>query len=174
MLTNIYKLYDTVQKRKSSRTNADDARHLARLTLHLAAPMESTVTVLFLDNFLSDVTSATAQDVATFLSLRGGVANPPLRTKRAQSSVGRAKFWRIFRVDQVFPTGRLDGLSFRDETVAVVPRYHFDGTIEAFLEMIPDIFKRRHFVPASLQRARTRKTMTFAFDSHVVFDRLQK
>lgn len=149
-----------------SATRVDGASHDTRVARHLTAPTKPTLAVHFLAHRTGVVATTAAQQFTAFYTRRRGIAFAALRAQRAGLPVRLAEVGRLFRVDQVRPTGRLDGRPFGNEMVAVVARYHLGSAVESLLQPVAHVAERWHLPPARPQRARSRQAVAFTLRVH--------
>ena len=127
---------------------------LATFTLHIAAPVELTVTSFHMAHDLRVVASPATQEVAAFRPRRRPVADP---TSSSQNALARSVPAVVGRAAQVDQLGERDGLAPAPSILPAKSTLGADRKADAalvtLLESAPDVLERRKSSPAGLHCA---------------------
>ena len=149
-------------------------RFLARLTLHMATPLEATVAALGDAYPLAFVAAAAAHEVAASGVARVTIALSTTRSERAQDWVGLAKVRRFLCVEQVVLGRSLELSVASNESRSLTIEGNFDGGIVAVPESVSCLPKRGQLVPTGSDVARPGHSVALATYLDELVHSLQK
>lgn len=145
----------------------------ARLALDKATPLKLAVASLRHFLLVSIVSSSTAQQIAAIYRRGRPSTAPALRAKRSGGWVEVAVVRGGLEIDEVFLCGSVESPVLLDEGGALLVETDLGGAVVAFLQTDTCFAEARQLVPAGLEAARSRHSVTLARHTSVLKDCLQ-
>jgi len=153
-------------------TGVNSFPNYALLTLHLAAPFESTVTVLRDFNDARVIAPTTTEEVTAVHPHGDLVTLPAPGPEGPRLPVRMTKVDRVFKVEEILLPWRLAGGNIRKYGFPVVSWDDLDCPVKPPLEPLPHDPERRHPLPTCFQGAGAGEAVALAVKAHVLLDGL--